>query len=224
MSLHRAFPTSLWHQQRPLPHRRAQHIARGHSGKYNPNNDQTAHGEVCICKEASCLLARHQQQTLAAELQLRQKRLAVFLEFEHYELAAAEQQLIHTLLLRQRIAAARNTPAPLYPVGTVVRHRIKAFRGVVVGYDLHCRAPPDWVHDNAVERLPNGQAQPFYHVLCDVRDHAPGEVLYVAQDNVVGVRSPRPIEHPLMEQFFTNFLQGTYIPNHALRLRYPNDV
>lgn len=149
----------------------------------------------------------------------------VFLEFENFELAATERDAIHALMLRQRTAElAARCSTPHYPVGTVVRHRIKGFRGVVVGHDLHCRAPPDWVADNAVDRLPSGRLQPFYHVLCDVRDHAPGEVLYVAQDNLVGMRSARPIEHPLTGQYFTQFFDGSYIPNHALRLRYPDDV
>lgn len=214
------------HQLHQLQHHRAPQAL--HSNHPQSNTDDVREQHIDSLSPPSSLYQRpsHQTQTLNIELQLRQKRLAVFLEFEQFGHAAAERDAIQALLLKQRVNTISTRPV-LYPVGTLVRHRIKAFRGVIVGYDLHCRAPPDWIISNNVDGLPHGQQQPFYHVLCDVRDQSSGEVLYVAQDNLVGMRAAaarRPIEHPLLEQYFIDYLEGSYIPNSTLRSQYLDDV
>ncbi len=220
------------YNQRPTQYRAVppQALPNKHSQQTDNDDDDVRLDEEDVNEGTSCLIINPinpiSRTQLQNELQLRHKRLAVFVEFEQYTHAAKERDAIQALLLRERVNNSR-TPSVLYPVGTVVRHRIKAFRGVIVGYDLHCRAPPDWIANN-VDGLPNGCAQPFYHVLCDVRDQSSGEVLYVAQDNVVGVRraaaARRPIEHPLITQYFIDYLEGSYIPNNSLRSRYPDDV
>lgn len=81
-----------------------------------------------------------------------------------------------TAVTRERLAALRlehYAPRPdavAFRVGQVVQHRLHGWHGVIVGYDPTCAAPPEWQRISRVADLPSGTAQPFYHVLVDVRD------------------------------------------------------
>jgi len=76
---------------------------------------------------------------------------------------------------------------------------------------------------NGVDGLKKGRAQPFYHVLADTRDRPGAPVMYVAHENVMVDTPPEPLRHPLLSEFFAGFdaQQGFYLPNDALRERYP---
>jgi len=67
---------------------------------------------------------------------------------------------------------------PLYQVGQVVLHRRYGYRGVVVDFDMACRAPEDWYARNNTQPE---RAQPWYHVLVDGSDAA----TYAAQSSLV---------------------------------------
>lgn len=83
-------------------------------------------------------------------------------------------------------AAAPARPATVaFSVGQVFVHRQFGYRGVIVGWDASCRAGSEWLSATGTARLPHGAAQPFYHVLVDVRDRPDAQVSYVAQDNIV---------------------------------------
>ena len=61
-----------------------------------------------------------------------------------------------------------------FAVGQCLRHRKFGYRGVIVGWDAVCMQPEEWCETMKVDELPQGRAQPFYHVLVDGRDR-PGE-------------------------------------------------
>lgn len=82
-------------------------------------------------------------------------------------------------------APAARPAAVAFSVGQVFVHRQFGYRGVIVGWDAACRAGGEWVAATGTARLPHGAAQPFYHVLVDVRDRPDAQVSYVAQDNIV---------------------------------------
>lgn len=73
-----------------------------------------------------------------------------------------------------------------------------------------------------VDSLPLGRNQPFYHVLVDDRDgRSPGNVTYVAQENIVTSRGQSEVEHPLIDEYFTGFEDGRYVPKDKMRKQYP---
>ena len=73
-----------------------------------------------------------------------------------------------------------------------------------------------------VDSLSQGRNQPFYHVLVDDRDgQYPGNVTYVAQENIVTIRGQTKVEHPLIDDYFRGFEDGRYIPTDKMRKQYP---
>lgn len=77
----------------------------------------------------------------------------------------------------------------------------------------------------SVDRLPLGRHQPFYQVLVDVRCRPGGQTTYVAQENVMRLRAPREVLHPLVPRFFPAGFQREegYIPGPLLRQAYPQE-
>ncbi|KAG2438376.1 hypothetical protein HYH02_010831 [Chlamydomonas schloesseri] len=54
----------------------------------------------------------------------------------------------------------------LFPVGTMMQHRVYGYRGVIVDWDPRCDMDEEWIRHMGVDRLPGGgRAQPFYRVL-----------------------------------------------------------
>lgn len=130
------------------------------------------------------------------------------------------------------LAAVAAPPKPssvLYSVGQVFTHRASGYRGVIIGWDTACKAGDKWVAATRTDALPHGTAQPFYHVLVDVRDRPDARIAYVAQDNVELLPTPRAVAereaasavaagsgdasaaaaegiviHPLLTRYFTN--------------------
>ncbi len=95
---------------------------------------------------------------------------------------------------------------PLYHPGQIVRHRRYGYRGVVVDFDLTCKADEAWYQSNQTRPDRN---QPWYHVLVDGSDIA----TYAAQTSLEADERPAPITHPYLEHFFTDFIGGRYVRN-----------
>lgn len=102
------------------------------------------------------------------------------------------------------IEVARH-PARFAP-GQLVRHRRYGYRGVVVAFDTKCHAPESWYQSNQTQPL---RQQPWYHVLVDGRAMA----TYAAQENLQADQDALPIEHPMLELFFSEFVDGRYVRN-----------
>lgn len=95
---------------------------------------------------------------------------------------------------------------PKFKKGELVTHKRYHYRGVVVEYDLHCCADEEWYQSNQTQ--PN-RNQPWYHVLV----HNSSVNTYAAESNLMKDDSLEPIIHPLIEFFFTSFLNGEYRRN-----------
>ena len=95
---------------------------------------------------------------------------------------------------------------PKFLPGTLVRHRRYGYRGVVVEYDPICRADKQWYRGNRTQ--PN-RDQPWYHVLV----HGSDTVTYAAEGNLQPDESGEPVEHPLVELFFSGQKNGRYLRN-----------
>jgi heat shock protein HspQ len=90
--------------------------------------------------------------------------------------------------------------------GELVFHRRYRYRGVVVGLDPRCLASEAWYQGNMTQ--PN-RDQPWYHVLPDGETHA----RYVAEDHLMPDPTGAPIEHPLIDVYFSGFAAGFYLRN-----------
>ena len=95
---------------------------------------------------------------------------------------------------------------PAYATGQLVRHRRYGYRGVVVDFDLSCRADEAWYRANRTRPERN---QPWYRVLV----HGSQAVTYAAQSSLRADESNERVEHPLVERFFSEFTNGRYVRN-----------
>ena len=95
---------------------------------------------------------------------------------------------------------------PEFEPGQIVRHRRYGYRGLVVDFDMRCRATDSWYLAN--QSQPN-RDQPWYHVLVDGSDR----VTYAAEQNLSADRLGNPVDHPLVEHLFESFRNGRYHRN-----------
>lgn len=95
---------------------------------------------------------------------------------------------------------------PLFQPGHLIRHKRYGYRGVVVGCDLTCQASDAWYRSNQTQPA---RHQPWYHVLVDQS----GTITYPAQTSLSPDESQKPVVHPLVEVFFSGFVDGRYIRN-----------
>ena len=96
--------------------------------------------------------------------------------------------------------------APEFQPGDLVHHRRYGYRGVVVEVDETCRASETWYQSNRTQ--PN-RNQPWYHVLVDRAHHT----TYVAQSNLEPDPDGTPVQHPLVDHFFSEFTGGRHVRN-----------
>ena len=92
-----------------------------------------------------------------------------------------------------------------FSVGDLIHHRLFDYRGVIVDVDRVFEGSDEWYESVARSRPPKDK--PWYHVLVDGSDHT----TYVAERNLEPDDVLEPINHPLLEHFFTHFEQGKYI-------------
>lgn len=99
-----------------------------------------------------------------------------------------------------------------FDVGQVVHHHLFGYRGVVFDVDPVFSGTEEWYEEVARSRPPRDQ--PWYHVLPDGVTHT----TYVAERNLEPLADAdrgATINHPLLEQFFERFEEGTYVPRDA---------
>ncbi len=92
-----------------------------------------------------------------------------------------------------------------FAVGDLVHHRLFDYRGVIVDVDPSFQSSEQWYEEAAKSRPPKDK--PWYHVLVHESFHS----TYVAERNLEHDESARPINHPMVEQFFSRFDNGRYI-------------
>jgi len=103
------------------------------------------------------------------------------------------------------VSESEPSSKPRFSVGDLVGHRLFDYRGVVVGVDPVFGGTDEWYETVARSRPPRDR--PWYHVL----PHGAAHQTYVADRNLKPDHAGRPVEHPLVETYFTHFIGGRYI-------------
>lgn len=93
-----------------------------------------------------------------------------------------------------------------YFVGQLVHHKLFDYRGVIYDVDPHYGGSEDWYERVAKTRPP--KEKPWYRILV----HGRQIETYVAERNLEPDPASEPIDHPMIEQLFQEFSDGTYQP------------
>jgi heat shock protein HspQ len=91
-----------------------------------------------------------------------------------------------------------------FSVGELVHHRLFGYRGVIVDVDKNFQATEEWYQAVAKSHPPKNK--PWYHVIV----HDSEQATYVAEQNLETDDELAPINHPMVEQFFSKFEHGKY--------------
>jgi heat shock protein HspQ len=92
-----------------------------------------------------------------------------------------------------------------YAIGTIVKHRVYPFRGVIFDIDHEFNNSEEWW--NAIpEEVRPSRDQPFYHLFAE---NAETEyVAYVSEQNLLPDSSSDPLRHPQIAEVFTKTRDG----------------
>lgn len=95
-----------------------------------------------------------------------------------------------------------------FSVGELIHHQLFDYRGVIVDIDPNFQGSEAWYETVARSRPPKDK--PWYHVLVHGSPHA----TYVAERNLEHDDSAEPVSHPLLDHYFTDFVDGRYVSSH----------
>ena len=95
-----------------------------------------------------------------------------------------------------------------FAIGDVVRHRLFDFRGVVFDIDPVFANSEEWYQAIPEEIRPR-KDQPFYHLLAENEDAY--YVAYVSEQNLEVDDSGDPVEHPQIQEVFSELRDGMYV-------------
>ncbi len=94
-----------------------------------------------------------------------------------------------------------------YAIGTIVKHRVYPFRGVVFDIDHEFNNSEEWWNSIPEDVRPS-RDQPFYHLFAE---NAETEyVAYVSEQNLVPDSSSDPLRHPQIAEVFTKTRDGQF--------------
>ena len=97
-----------------------------------------------------------------------------------------------------------------YSVGDLIHHRLFGYRGVIIDVDQNFQLTEHWYEQVAKSRPPKNK--PWYNVLVHGSIHA----TYVAEQNLEPDNTLEPINHPMLEQFFSKLENGRYISHRSM--------
>ncbi len=92
-----------------------------------------------------------------------------------------------------------------FTVGQIVRHNLFQYRGVIVDADPVYSGSDEWYLINARTLPPKDQ--PWYRVWVHNAIHE----TYVAERNLQLDDSDEPVNHPMVDDYFNDFIDGQYI-------------
>jgi heat shock protein HspQ len=101
-----------------------------------------------------------------------------------------------------------------FAIGQVVKHRLYAFRGVIVDVDPEFNNTEEWWLAIPEEVRPR-KDQPFYHLLAE--NESTAYEAYVSEQNLLIDESGEPINHPQVSEVFGEFLGHSYALPHSYR-------
>jgi heat shock protein HspQ len=113
----------------------------------------------------------------------------------------------------EQTTPAVEPPAPQprvakYGIGSVVRHRVYPFRGVVFDIDPVFNNTEEWWNSIPEEVRPR-RDQPFYHLYAE---NAETEyVAYVSEQNLLPDASKDPLRHPQVGEMFLKTRDGKLV-------------
>ncbi len=96
-----------------------------------------------------------------------------------------------------------------FSVGQLIVHKLFNYRGVIIDVDPIYMGTEEWYQTIALTRPPRDA--PWYHVLVHNATHE----TYVAERNLDIDDSEQPINHPLINYYFDDFLDCVYIRRKA---------
>jgi len=91
-----------------------------------------------------------------------------------------------------------------FSIGQCIQHKLFDYRGVIVDVDPEFQGTEEWYENVARSQPPKNE--PWYHVLVHDGSHE----TYVAERNMVLDHSNEPVNHPLVDEFFDGFGEGSY--------------
>ena len=94
-----------------------------------------------------------------------------------------------------------------FAIGQVVRHRIYAFRGVIVDVDPEFNNTEEWWLAIPEDVRPR-KDQPFYHLLAE--NESTAYEAYVSEQNLLVDETGEPVNHPQVAEVFGEFLGNSY--------------
>lgn len=93
-----------------------------------------------------------------------------------------------------------------YYIGQVVEHNKFGYRGVIYDADAQFEGSEDWYETVAKSRPPKDA--PWYHVLVDGQE----ATTYVAERHLQASNNVDPIQHYLLDLYFSSYKNNKYIP------------
>ena len=94
---------------------------------------------------------------------------------------------------------------PLFFIGQLVHHKKFDYRGVIIDVDAVFEGTQEWYQQVALSRPPKDK--PWYHVLVDNSN----QLTYVAERHLEQDHSNEAINHPAVDMYFDDFVNGVYI-------------
>jgi heat shock protein HspQ len=104
-------------------------------------------------------------------------------------------------------SASAATRHAKFAVGSVVKHRVYPFRGVVFDIDPVFNNTEDWWQAIPEEIRPR-KDQPFYHLLAENAETT--YVAYVSEQNLLADKTGQPVRHPQVKEMFALDENGQY--------------
>ena len=95
-----------------------------------------------------------------------------------------------------------------FSVGQLIIHKLFNYRGVIVDVDPGYQGTEEWYNQMALTRPPRDK--PWYRILV----HNAAHETYAAERNLEPDDSEQPINHPLLNEYFDEFIEGRYSTRH----------
>lgn len=89
-------------------------------------------------------------------------------------------------------------------IGQLVRHKLYDYRGVIIDVDPAYFGSDEWYENVALSRPPKDK--PWYHLLVHESIHH----TYVAERNLTPDTEVEPIDHPEIDEYFSEFSESVY--------------
>ena len=89
-------------------------------------------------------------------------------------------------------------------IGQIIHHKLFDYLGVIFDIDPIFQGSNEWYERVALSKPP--QDEPWYHVLVHEAIHT----TYVAEQNLKPAGAPKEINHPLVDDFFSQFDGNQY--------------